>query len=385
MADTIWDRAQREAAAGRIDAALSMVRLHIKMRPKDLDAINLLGTLLQDAGRSAEAIVHYERLIAMVPDRAAFRHNYANALLHSKRPRDAVSQWEQLLSMHPDYLLGWIALSVVYLEVDDTPRAIEAGRRALALAPNLPAAAGNLGFALARAGEIDEAIEVLRRGVEANPAKQKLRSSLLMLLNYTARPPTEIVAEHRRYGDAVGAPMEPARTVRDPERSLRVGVLSGDLGDHSVSFFLQPTLEQPRSGMTFEAFSNGIPKPGDERMALLQGLFDAWHPSASMSMEGLDAAIRGRSIDVLLELSAHTEAGRLPSLASKPAPVIISAIGYPNTTGVPAVDWRVVDSITDPPGSEHLCTERLLRLDPCFLCYSPPKEAPEPAMPAEDA
>jgi predicted O-linked N-acetylglucosamine transferase (SPINDLY family) len=65
--------------------------------------------------------------------------------------------------------------------------------------------------------------------------------------------------------------------------------------------------------------------------------------------------------------------------------VIVSAIGYPNTTGVPAVDWRVVDSITDPPGSEHLCTERLLRLDPCFLCYSPPQEAPEPALPEADA
>ena len=122
MAETIWDRAHREAAAGRIDAALSMVRLHIKMRPKDLDAVNLLGTLLQDAGRSAEAIVHYERLIAMAPDRAAFRHNYANALLDAKRPREAVSQWERLLATQPDYLLGWIALSVAYLEVDDTPR-----------------------------------------------------------------------------------------------------------------------------------------------------------------------------------------------------------------------------------------------------------------------
>jgi len=120
-------------------------------------------------------------------------------------------------------------------------------------------------------------------------------------------------------------------------------------------------------------------------MTQLQRLCDAWHPCASMSMEGLDAAIRERSIDVLIELSGHTEAGRLPALAGKPAPVIISAIGYPNTTGLPSVDWRVVDSITDPPGSEHLCTERLLRLDPCFLCYSPPSQAPEPAMPPADA
>ena len=60
-------------------------------------------------------------------------------------------------------------------------------------------------------------------------------------------------------------------------------------------------------------------------------------------------------------------------------------IGYPNTTGLPAVGWRVVDSVTDPPDAEWPCTERPLRIDPCFLCYTPPEDAPEPAMPAADA
>jgi predicted O-linked N-acetylglucosamine transferase (SPINDLY family) len=385
MAETIQERARREAAAGRLDSALSMVRLHIKMRPKDLDAINLLGTLLQDAGRADEAIVQYQRLIAMAPDRPAYRNNYANSLLDAKRPREAVAQWEQLLSTHPDYLLGWIALSVAYLEIDDTPRAIEAGRRAVAMAPDLAPAAGNLGFALGRAGELEEAIAVLQRGVDANPTIHQLRSSLLMLLNYAARPASDLTQRHREYGTALGAPVNAARTSAEPDRSLRVGILSGDLCEHSVGFFVGALVADRPAGTRFEAFSTGIPRPQDPRTALLQPMFDAWHECASMSAEGLDAAIRSARIDVLIELGGHTETGRLPALANKPAPVIISAIGYPNTTGLPAVDWRVVDSITDPPGSEHLCTERLLRLDPCFLCYSPPSEAPEPAMPADDA
>ena len=106
--------------------------------------------------------------------------------------------------------------------------------------------------------------------------------------------------------------------------------------------------------------------------------------SSSPAIDSLDDAIRAERIDVLVELSGHTGANRLTALASKPAPVIVSAIGYPNTTGLPAVDWRVVDSITDPPGAEAFCTERLLRLDPCFLCYRPPDLDVEPAMPAAD-
>ena len=99
----------------------------------------------------------------------------------------------------------------------------------------------------------------------------------------------------------------------------------------------------------------------------------------------LDAAIRMRRIDVLLELSGHTNGGRLRALDRKPAPVIVTAIGYPNTTGHPAVDVRIVDSITDPPGSEACATERLVRIDPCFLCFTPPEDAGTPTLPPVDA
>jgi predicted O-linked N-acetylglucosamine transferase (SPINDLY family) len=100
-----------------------------------------------------------------------------------------------------------------------------------------------------------------------------------------------------------------------------------------------------------------------------------------MPHNAIDAFIRSRNIDVLLELGGHSGEPRLLALIEKPAPVVISAIGYPNTTGVPAIEWRLVDAITDPVGSERFCTEQLLRIDPCFLCYTAPTSAPEPAMP----
>jgi predicted O-linked N-acetylglucosamine transferase (SPINDLY family) len=114
-------------------------------------------------------------------------------------------------------------------------------------------------------------------------------------------------------------------------------------------------------------------------------LTDEWVEAAAMDDATLDAAIRMRRIDVLLELSGHTNGGRLRALDRKPAPVIVTAIGYTNTTGHPAVDVRIVDSITDPPGSEAFATERLVRIDPCFLCFTPPEDAGTPTLPPVDA
>ena len=88
----------------------------------------------------------------------------------------------------------------------------------------------------------------------------------------------------------------------------------------------------------------------------------------------VDRLIREQRIDILLELSGHSGVNRLPALASRPAPIIVSAIGYPNTTGLPAVAYRIVDSLTDPPGeggAEAFATERLLRLDPGAFSTKP--------------
>jgi predicted O-linked N-acetylglucosamine transferase (SPINDLY family) len=151
--------------------------------------------------------------------------------------------------------------------------------------------------------------------------------------------------------------------------------------DHSVAFFVEPFLRHADPRVSFEIFSNCAPGTQDATSKRLRGYAAAWHDCGHMPHNAIDPLIRSRNIDVLIELSGHAGEPRLLALIEKPAPVLITAIGYPNTTGVPAIDWRLVDAITDPPGSEGLCTERLLRIDPCFLCYTAPTQAPEPELP----
>jgi len=385
LAESIHERAQREVLAGRLDAALQAVRLHLKIKPRDLSAMNLLGELLQTAGQMDLAVQQLSRLVELAPQVPSYRHNLGNALLDARRAPEAVAQFERLLREDPDCLSAFVALAIAYVEVDATDKAIAAGRRATQLDPTLPAAAGNLLFALLRAGEADEAVKVGEACLVHNPHEHKLRSMTVFAMNYLGLHAEQVAEAHREYGRRVGSPDRPARTAPDPSRPIRVGLLSGELPDHSVSFFLEPILRHPDAGVRFEAFSTCGPSQQDATTRRIRERCEAWHDCGSMPHGAIDELIRRRAIDLLIDLGAHSGEPRLLAFASKPAPVILTAIGYPNTTGLPAVDWRLVDSITDPRGSEGLCTERLLRLDPCFLCYTPPESAPEPAMPDASA
>ena len=381
MAESIHERAEREVQAGRVDAAIQAVRLHLKIRPKDIEAQNLLGEMLSTAGQFELAAQHYARLVAQHPDSGLLRYNLANALIDSRRVKEGIVELERLRQAEPNNVAPYLALAVAYVEVDETAKAIEAGRRAIELEPTMAAAAGNLSYALTRAGMNEEAYRVAKAGVDANPDEAKLRSMMLLSMNYIDATPEELAQAHRDYGRVVGTPVRPARTDADPERPIRIGLLSGDMRDHSVAFFTEPFMRHPDPRASFEIFSNCAPGVQDATSRRLRGLAAAWHDCGHMPHPAIDGLIRSRQIDMLIELGGHSGEPRLLALIEKPAPEVITAIGYPNTTGVPAVDWRLVDAITDPPGSERFCTERLLRVDPCFLCYTPPTDAPAPAMP----
>ena len=268
--------------------------------------------------------------------------------------------------------------------IGDSLGGIEAGRRGLVLRPDWPELSRNLASVLKDAGRVEEAIAEYQRAVAKAPKDAELRSSSLFSLNYPDFPVEFVSQAHRDYAQCVRTCYTPARTDPSPDRPLRIGVLSGDMRTHSVAYFAEPFMRNRPQGCTLTIFATDVARVGDDMREGIREMSDKWIHAFSMGDEALDQTIRSNNIDVLIELGGHTSGGQLTALDSSPAPVIVSAIGYPNTTGHPAVGWRVVDSITDGPESDALCTERLLRIDPCFLCYSPPKNAPEPAMPAID-
>ena len=378
------EKALKDANDGKLDAALASLRLLIKRKPNDLDAVQIFGMLLMQAGEMAQAIHHLGRAVAAAPNVTGYRNNYANALMNNGRAAEAVDQLRKAIAIDPNYSRGYLNMILACAAIGDSIGGIEAGRRGLELRPDWPELSRNLASVLKDAGRVEEAISEYKRAVATAPKDAGLRSSSLFSLNYPDFPVEFISQAHRDYAQCVRTCILPARTDPSPDRPLRIGVLSGDMRTHSVAYFAEPFMRNRPQGCTLTIFATDVARVGDEIRERIRERSDKWIDAFSVGDEALDQMIRSNNIDVLVELGGHTSGGQLTALDSSPAPVIVSAIGYPNTTGHPAVGWHIVDSITDGSESDALCTERLLRIDPCFLCYSPPKNAPEPAMPAVD-
>ncbi|MFM2164205.1 MAG: hypothetical protein RL325_642 [Planctomycetota bacterium] len=379
--ETPVQRALRDAREGRLDAAIQSLRFLVQRQPSNLEAVQALGLLLTQAGQQGQAIHQLSRAVAVAPQVPAFRNNLANALMGAGRHAEAEEQCRKALEVDPRYERAWLGLALARSALGNADGAIEACERGLALRPAWPELARAYASVLESADRIDEAVGVLERAVAATPGDAELRARLLLALNYTDRGAESIAGAHRAYGLATGAAAARAIASPDPQRPIRIGVLSGDLRTHSVGYFVEPWIVAKPAGTTLVAFNASPPAADDPMQRRFRGLFDQWVEAAFLDDSALDRAIRDARIDVLVELSGHTAGSRLSALRGRPAPVIVSAIGYPNTTGHPAVDYRLVDSVTDPPGADGLATERLIRLDPCFLCYTPPADAPAAEAP----
>ncbi len=208
--------------------------------------------------------------------------------------------------------------------------------------------------------------------------------NLLLVLNYSEdHTAQQVYEEHLRFArlheEPLRSTIEPHGNDRAPGRRLRVGYVSPDFRAHSVAFFIEPVLEH-HDRDRFEVFCYYNNTLADAVTERLRRHADGWRIIAGKSDAEVARQIRADRIDILVDLAGHTAMSRALVLARKPAPVQVTWLGYPNTTGLSAVDYRITDEFADPPGtSEHLHAERLVRLPGSFSCYRPPDDAPDVA------
>ncbi|MFN2338951.1 MAG: tetratricopeptide repeat protein, partial [Gammaproteobacteria bacterium] len=379
----------------------------------DADARLMCGVIAGLRGDSAAAEDYCRQALALDPGLAVAHLNLGIALRTRKRFEEALAAFQRATELRPDYsealdalahahmaLYDWdgavqvlnriIArwpgkaemfnnLGSVYQAMGRNREAIAAYEQALRINPRLAVALNSLGSAYLGQGDFAAAGRCLRQCLEVAPADLRARSNRLMLLNYMPELEAEkVLEEHLEWGRvatrmiATLPPLAPA----DPQRRLRIGYLSPDFREHSVASFIEPLLANHDHDRFEVCCYSCLPRP-DATTLRLKGYADRWRDIDRLSDADTARLVRDDGIDILVDLVGHTSNHRLGVFAARPAPVQLTYLGYPNTTGLATIDYRITDAIADPPGEEAWHSEELLRLDGGFLCYQPDPNSPD--------
>lgn len=252
--------------------------------------------------------------------------------------------------------------------------------------PQDKVAFNNMGLCYNRLGKSREAAAAYQQGLDVDPDYKQAGSNLLYLQHYIwGADPEAISTAHRHYAkrhyQTSANRMVDKLVDLNPERPLRLGFLSGDLRFHAVSRFIEGLFAHlDRSRWHLHVYHT-YTGPEDTITGDLRQYDLHWLRVHKLDTDALAAQILEDRIDILFDLAVYTQGGNPDLLAQQVAPVQINYMGYPDTSGIPAMNWRITDQVSDPPGSDRLYSERLARLPVALWNYTPWPNLPAPATP----
>jgi len=414
----LLDAAQKRGDTGDFTGAESLYRELLEQHPDHVDGSTALGALFDNLGRLDEAEAVFRRMVDGEAPTAAAYCNLGVILFKQGRAAHALEALQRAVSMRPGYAIALDNLGATLAMLGRFEEAEQSIRAALAVDERMPSAHNNLGTLLARRhddaaldcfdralaidsaffdahvqratllreqGRIADAVMGWRRAMTLAPATLSVWSNLLHTLLYSDDVSAEeLLVWHRRFDKVVGfTSTDAAQTTVVPQRAepaptsrLRVGFLSPALRRHPVGDFTDQLFEH-HDHSQIEVFCYHDSVVDDDVSERLAAHVSRWVKTSGLNDDELVARIAGDELDVLIDLAGHTGL-RLRLLARRLAPVQATWLGYPATTGLSAIDYRVTDARADPAGREALNSERLARLPHSYFCYRPRDVAPLP-------
>lgn len=372
--------------AQRPGEALTWYERALERQANDAISLNGAGTCLGKLGRIAEAEVAFKRAIACSPGYLAAQINLSRLLMGSERKSEALALADRIRPHCEGDVALLQEIGVINENGKRFAEAIDAFRAALQLAPQHAPAITGLANSLRESWQHEESLATFRSLPSLVEAPDPLcwQCFLMSLIYFGASSPEEMLMHHRRYESLLGIPPATAQALSSDvgERRVRVGFVSPDFRLHACAHFLLPLFENIDHSR-FEVFCYSSVRRPDAITARFRGLADHWFETFSATTDELTDHIRSDHIDILFDLAGHTDGSHLPVFARRAAPVQVSWLGYPATSGLSTIDYRLTDQIADPPGrSDSHASERLVRMPEGFLCYAPLVETEPPGASA---
>ncbi len=371
-------RIEQLLRAEQLEQAAALALDWASNAPRDADAMHFASVTQHRVGENDRAL-HYAQRAAGLEPANAYRHlSLARCYYLTMQPEKALASMAQASRLDQNNLTILSDYAVMLSGQRRYTDALRVTDDALRRHPGAGGVLINKASLLVSTGRCEEAFTLATQLAEALPQDLNSRSLRCLISNYLDMPAADVFRVHQEFGHALARTRRPIvqRTPRGGRATTRIGIVSADLRAHSVAFFLEPLLEH-LDRARFEVFVYHINKLEDATTERLKRHATRWWLRNNATGEEIARAVATDGCDVLLDLGGHTQPQGVIAAAMSPAPVQVTWLGYPNTTGVREVGHRIVDSVTDPaPVADALATESLVRLDPCFLCYRPPEDAP---------
>jgi len=362
--------------AGRLDEAIASHRQATRLKPELADAHYNLGIALQGGGQLDQAIAAYRQAIRLKPDFGQAHGNLGIALVDAGQLDEAIAAYRQSIRLNPDLAEVHSNLGNALQDKGQLDEAIACHRQAIRINPDYAKAHNNLGNALKDMGQLDQAIVSYHQAMLLKPDYASAHGNLVFTVQYHPgfdgrMIHEELVRWNQQHAEPLRKFIQPHANSRDPDRRLRIGYVSPDFREHVVGQNLLPLFRRhDHRQMEIFCYSNVL-KP-DTLTEQLRRHADAWRRIAGLSDSQAADLIRQDGIDILVDLALHTSNSRLAVFAYKPAPVQATFAGYPGSTGLNTIDYRLTDPYLDPPGlNDQFYSERSIHLPDSFWCYDP--------------
>jgi len=364
------------------DAAIQYSIKVIQLDPTNVDALYNLGNALREKKHFEEAVMYYSQALQLNPHVSDIYYNLGTIYQDLRNFDKAIACYDKVLQLKPDDIDAHFNMGNAFRDQFRFEEAIACYRKAVQLNTNLADAYNNIATVFHEKGLLDKADQHFRHAVQIEPENITIHQNFLCSMLYNVRYDAQsIFGEHLKFTEHFGRHLSntipPYSNQKTMARSLKLGYVSPDFRKHSVSYFIEPVLVA-HSNKDFQIYCYSDVSQDDEVTESIRRHAGQWRSIAGMSDEQVADLIRSDRIDILVDLSGLTEYNRWLVFARKAAPVQITWLGYPATTGLPTMDYKIVDSYTDPPGlTDQFYTEKLIRVPGCYLCYLPDRESPD--------
>ncbi|KAJ8899596.1 hypothetical protein K2173_018570 [Erythroxylum novogranatense] len=391
MAIALTDLGTKVKLEGDINQGIAYYKKALLYNWHYADAMYNLGVAYGEMLKLDMAIVFYELAFHFNPHCAEACNNLGVIYKDRDNLDKAVECYQMALSIKPNFSQSLNNLGVVYTVQGKMDAAASMIEKAIIANPTYAEAYNNLGVLYRDAGNISMAVDAYEQCLKIDPDSRNAGQNRLLAMNYINEGhDNKLFEAHRDWGRRfmrLYAQHTSWDNPKDPDRPLVIGYVSPDYFTHSVSYFIEaPLVYHDYANYKVVVYSAVVKADAKterfrERVLKKGGM---WRDIYGVDEKKVASIVREDKIDILVELTGHTANNKLGTMACRPAPLQVTWIGYPNTTGLPTIDYRITDSLADPPDTKQKHVEELVRLPECFLCYTPSPEAgpiaPTPAL-----